>query len=481
MAETSEWAGHAEKAARAYLTAAEGAPTVERVELEGFAAAQLIAAGCIDESVTLSRRVLAAVGRRVPDSVLITIFWIFVYRIVYSILVATKLRERGDLALEDKVRLNALYAFGRGLALVDPISSKYVKARNLVDALRAGSRGHVMRAAAAEASILAATGGPVREHERTLFAMSRRLADETGDAAGQALHQANEGVCQYLRGQWKSSVATLDDAAEKLAALRRWQANPTVFSVYALVYLGDLREVKTRTMHLIADAERRGDLFTIVNLRASHPIAAWLGADDVAGARRHIREAMARWSKTSFLTQHWQSMLWEIEIELYAGDGARAWERLERDSRALRKSHLLTLQLLRSHTEFVEGRSAIASLAALPASARASRLSHARRSQRRLEREGMPWTAALAALLSAAIARAEADPAGAERALREAIARAEAADMSIHALAARHELGLMLGGSAGTTMVQEAERALKARGVRAPERYARMLVPGPVA
>ncbi len=479
VAEASEWAGHAEKAARAYLAAAESAPTVERVELESLAAAQLIAAGCIDESVALSRRVLAAVGRRVPDSVLITTFWILAYRIVYSLLIHTKLGDRKDLPLEDRVRLNALYAFGRGLALIDPISSMYVKARNLVDALRAGSRAHVMRAAAAEASILAAAGGRVRERERMLFEMSRKLSAESGDASGYAFYQANDGVCRYLRGHWRASVEILDEAAAKLAALRRWQANVTVFSVYALVYMGDLREVKARTLGLIAEAERRGDLYTVVNLRASHPIAAWLGADDVGGARRHIRESMAQWSKTSFLTQHWQSMLWEAEIELYAGDGARAWERLERDSRAVRKSHLLDVQLVRSHTEFVEGRSAIASLGAIPASARAGRLSRARRAHRLLAREGLPWTEALAALLSASIAKARADHAGAERALRRAIVLAEAADMSVHAGAARHELGSMLGGEAGASMVHEAEEAMKARGVRAPERYARMLVPEP--
>ena len=50
--------------------------------------------------------------------------------------------------------------------------------------------------------------------------------------------------------------------------------------------------------------------------------------------------------------------------------------------------------------------------------------------------------------------------------------------MNLHAAAARHRLGLLLGGNQGAAMVDEAEEAMKARGVRVPERYAQMLVPG---
>ncbi len=479
VAEACEWAGHAEKAARAYLAAAAMASTVERVELEGLAATQLIAAGLIDESVALSRRVLAAVGRKLPDSVLVTIFWVFVYRIVYSFLIETKLRERKDLRPEEKIRLDALYAFGRGLGVVDPIAAMYVKARNLIDALRAGSRAHVVRAAAAEASGMSARGGRESRRERMLFEMSRTLSKESGDVAGYMLYQSTYGVCRYLRGHWRSSVEILDEAAAKLAAVRRWQANANVFSVFSLVYMGDLREVKTRTAHLIADAERRGDLYTLVNLRASHPLAARLAADDLAGARRHLHEAIAQWSKTEFLVQHWQAMLWEAEADLYAGEGAKAWECLERDAQPLDKSHLLGLQLMRVLTDYVRGRSALASLAGLSASARSSRLGRARRAQRLLEREvGITWAAPLAAILAAGLAKDRGDMAGAARSLRRADELANACDMSLHAAAARHQLGLLLGGAKGTEMVHEAEESMKSRGVRVPERYAQMLVPG---
>jgi serine/threonine protein kinase len=478
VGEASEWAGHAEKAARAYLIASEGAETDERVELERLATMQLIAAGRIDESVALSRRVLAAVGRRAPDSSLASLFGIFVCRVIYALLIDTKLREKKELSQADRVRLEALHAFGRGLALVTPIVGNYCKTRNLVDALRSGSRAHVIRAAAAEASNLASLGGPEGRRERMLFEMSRSLSLETNDRAGYALYQITWGICQYLRGRWRSAIEILDEVTGKLAAARRWHANAPVFAVFALVYLGDLREVKARTARLVADADRRGDLYTAVNLRASHAIAGWLGADDVAGARRHLRESMAQWAKTGFLVQHWQAMLWETEADLYDGDGARAWARLAQDAKRVQKAGMLGYQLTRMLTRFVEGRSALASLDGLPEKARAGRLAFAKRSQRALEREQIPWAAPLAAILRAGLANSAGDRVAAERSLRRAVELGGAADMSLHTNAARYQLGSLVGGDSGTALVHEAEEAMKGRGVKVPERYARMLVPG---
>ncbi|HTB74369.1 MAG TPA: protein kinase [Polyangiaceae bacterium] len=478
-AEACEWAGHAEKAARAYLRAAEGAPALERVDLERLAAAQLIAAGRIDESAEVSRRVLTAVGRKVPDSVLATIFGVIVYRVLSALLLRKKQEAALALTPEDEVRLEALHAIGRGLAVVDPVSATYVKTRHLVDALRSGNRQHIVRAAFAEASSLASNGGPVRKRERTLFDLARSLLADGRDPAGQALYQVTYGICLYLRGEWKASHELLDEACARLEAARRWQANANVYAVYAIGNTGNLREVKLRTTRLLADAGRRGDLYTAVNLRASHPMGAWLAADDVETARRHIRESMAQWSKTRFLVQHWQSMLWESEVDLYEGEGSRAWDRLARDARALRRSRLLSVQLIRALTHFVRGRSAVASLGTLGQAQRAARLAEAAREQRALVKDAMPWTDVLASILAACVASASGDGAAAERALRESIDRAEGRAMALHAAAARHRLGTLLGGEAGAAMVHDAAEAMKTMGVRAPERYAGMLLPGP--
>ena len=171
-------------------------------------------------------------------------------------------------------------------------------------------------------------------------------------------------------------------------------------------------------------------------------------------------------------------MLWESEVHLYAGEGARAWDRLAHDARALRRSRLLSVQLMRALTHFVRGRSALASLDALGGGERAARLAAAAREHRALAKEAMPWTDVLASLLAAGVAKASGDNAAAERALRASIERAEVRAMAMHAAAARHQLGVLLGGEDGAARVHDAAEAMKTMGVRVPERYAGMLLPG---
>ena len=186
---------------------------------------------------------------------------------------------------------------------------------------------------------------------------------------------------------------------------------------------------------------------------------------------------MALWPTDRYLLQHWHRLYGEGEIELYVGDGAKAYARVERDARALGRSLLLTVQHMRVQTAFLRGRAAIASLEAEPA-LRAARLAEARRIARRLEKEGAAWSAPFASILRAAVANAEGDRAGAAAGLREAIDSRRGS---------RHEW--VRNGRATPARVlarrrrraralEEAERAMKAQGIRAPARFAATLVPG---
>ncbi len=90
----------------------------------------------------------------------------------------------------------------------------------------------------------------------------------------------------------------------------------------------------------------------------------------------------------------------------------------------------------------------------------------------------MPWTDPLASILAATAANARGARTEALASLRAAIQRSETADMSLYAAAARHRLGRVLGGDEGSRLVDEAAEAMASEGVRVPERFASMLVPG---
>ncbi len=281
-----------------------------------------------------------------------------------------------------------------------------------------------------------------------------------------------------MRGRWREALDTLDKAYANLPKqVAGWQQQASIYAVYALVFLGDFVELRRRHAAQVVGADQRGDLFTAVLLGAFPASALWLAADDPEAARRETRDARDRWPRDKFLLLHWQVMRSEAEVELYANEGAKAYARLEQDEPALKKSLLLHVsQYVRANNAFVRGRAAILSASADPGRRR-GRLAEAKRLARQLARERMAWIAPLAAILTAGVANAMGDRARAFASLRAAIELARAAEMSLYAEAARYSLGSALGDH-GLAPKRQAEDAMRAQGILAPDRFAAMLVPG---
>jgi tetratricopeptide (TPR) repeat protein len=352
-----------------------------------------------------------------------------------------------------------------------------MQARHLIMALRAGDHRQIMQAASLMAANFAAEGGPARRTERAVLDLAGRLAERTGEVEDAAFYRGTRGAGLFLRGRWREALRLLDEAYESYPHQRAgWHANAKLFATYALFYLGDLRELSRRATRLLAEAEQRNDLYVVVNLRTTSMVDLALAADDPVTAREHVKEAMDQWSQSGFLVQHWKAMVWSAEIELYAGDGVGACSILERDGAALKKSFLLNIQFVRATTAFVRGRSLVA---AAPASGQpAWFLAAARRVAKRLERERMPWTVPLGAIVAAAAANAAGERGSALSFLEEAIHGADIADMALYAWAARYRYGMLLGGPEGKKRTLRAEEWLTGVGIRAPGRFARQILPG---
>jgi serine/threonine protein kinase/tetratricopeptide (TPR) repeat protein len=480
LGEVLGWAGRNEDAGRAYIAAADRATAAQRGELERAASAQLLAAGRIDEGGVMIRRVLASAGVEMPRSTLATAALLVAYKArlkVFGLRFTERAASRVSAA--DLARIDALHVAALGLASVDLVLATYLQARLLVESLRVGDRARTVRAATLYyGSHLATGGGPVSAHEREVRELLQRLVEQGGSAAEVGFTEGTHGVGLFLRGRWREAVETIDRAYANLPSqLAGVQTQAAIYAAYAQAFLGDLIELRRREASLLADAEQRGDQFTSVLLRVSQPNLLWLAADDPDGARAQINEAKAKWSHGKFTIQDSQVMRSEVEVELYVGDGAKAYERLLRDEASHRKSLLFTVQYIRALTAFARGRAAIASIDSAP-ERRAARLTEARRLARQLERERMGWTAPLAALVTAAAANASGDRESAASSLRRAIDLAQAADMALYAAAARYQLGALLGGEEGAGLVASAEEAMRAQDIRVPARFAAMLVPG---
>jgi serine/threonine protein kinase/tetratricopeptide (TPR) repeat protein len=484
LATVLEWSGRGEEAARTYLEAAEGAPPLQRAELERAASIELLASGRMVEGAAVLHRVLNAVGLSAPGSVLAAVFWLIVYRVrlAFASIAGFRFAPHPPDAISrlQRARVDSVFSAAIGFAFSNVILGTCMAARSLLLARRFGDRFQVMRAALLEASQHAGVGGKPAKLERTLVDFAQKLAVEEGTLPALGFYDGNLGVSVYLRGEWKRALEVLDRSTLHAGIHDHsagWQSTAKVFACWALNFRGDYRELAKRHAALVADAEQRGDMLTSVQLRDGSLAILWLIADDPDGARRNVEQAMSLWPNDRYLLQHWHRLYGEAEIELYVGDGAKAYARVDRDTGPLKKSLLLAVQHMRAQTAFLRGRCAIASLQAEP-SMRDRRLAEARSIARRLQREGMGWTAPFAAILRAAIANAEGDRAGAIDALRSAIALATTANMDGYAIAARYQLGTLLEGDDGAALVADAEKAMSERGIRVPARFAATLVPG---
>jgi tetratricopeptide (TPR) repeat protein len=478
LAQVLEWAARGAEAAEVYLRAAERAPALQRVEIERAAAEQLLTSGHIDEGVAVLDRTLASAGMRRTRSALGAIIWLLVYQVFLRIRgLRFKERDPDDIARVDRARIDIVYSVAIGLSFVDSIQAKCMCARHLILALRAGDRFQVLRAAVMEAVNRSTTGGTQAVQERALSRIGQRLSETTEDPEGRAFFLGNNGVALFLRGRWKQALDNQDIAYAKYPNSRAgWHANGQLFAIWSLTWLGRFDELRTRHARLLVDAEQRGDLYTTVNLRIGYSNLVWLAVDDVDAARRHVREAMSAWSKQGFHLQHYRAMLADANIELYVGDGERAYQRVASDWTKLRKSLLLRVQYVRADARFARARAAVASCEHAPN--RRARLGDAELLARRLAQERMAWTQPLAAIIRAGVASVQGKRADANRLLQVALEQVEALEMAAHAAAIRHQLGLLLGGDAGGELTARAEQAMTGQGIRIPARFAAMLVPG---
>jgi hypothetical protein len=472
LGEFLELAGRSADAGRVYLAAVEVAPPAEKLDLQRAAAEQLNASGLMDEGTRVLRGVLATVRVRAPRTPVTAFFW-YLLHLLWLRLGGLRFRER-ELSVDERRRIDALNAVAMGFALVDHILGVAMKARLLVVAMRMGDRMQTSRGAALVALDVAGYTGPESGIEHDLRALARGLAQHP---AAKATLTVSHGILLHYRGHFRASKEVLDPLHLAVTNRRVAVHSAMLFALHSVQFLGDMAELTDRYKRGLTDAEERGNLFMSVALRTSTAASVWLAADEPDRARRELQEAMGQWGQKRFSSPEWRATVSEAEVDLYVGDPARAYDRVKGLSRALLRNCFFVYHT-RVLVAFAQARSAIASLDGLSRSDRKKRLKEARHWTRVLWSKRMTWTAPLASILEAGVAFASGERTNAESALHAAAEGAKAADMALHGAAARHELGLLMGGDEGAAIVRTASDTMISLGVRVPARFAPMLVPG---
>jgi eukaryotic-like serine/threonine-protein kinase len=478
FAEVLQLAGRYDESARAYLEAVDGAPADQKLEFQRAAAQQMLGAGRLDEGADTLRGVLAAVGMRAPRSQILAVFWLLVYR-VWLAVIGLRFKERApeEVSREDRLRIEALHTVSIGFSIVNVILSACMQTRHLIEALRRGDRFQVMRATSLEAAHLAAMGKPQGKQELALVEIARGLADRDGSLEATTHFAGAWGVGLFQRGRWKESHELLERGYKANLYSNAGFSNIRLFAIYSGFFLGRLDENVHRLQRLLADAEDRKDRYTTVNLATSVAIHGWLAADDPQAARRGVERALEQWPRTGFHVQHWQTMVYTPDIDLYEGKVKGVYERFMEKMPKLKKSFLLHSGFIRAYTRFAQGRLAIASIETRP-DTRLVRVGEALRLARELDRECDPWTRGLASMVRGCAENAAGNRGAAIAAVRSAVEQNEATDTHAYAAPARFRLGQLLGGDEGAELSKAAIETMAAQGVRNPERWVAFYLPG---
>jgi serine/threonine protein kinase len=478
-------AGRGAEAAQAYLSAAMGVGPVLAVELHRRAAWQFYVSGHMEDGARVLRGVLAQLDMKLPETTRVALFSL-VFRRAQIRLRGLHFRERheSEVSGRDLLRIDTCWAVGVGVATLDMVRGADFQARHLLLALRAGEPYRVARALAMEAAYVAMGGNRSRKRTRRLLEASHALAQRVGQPYAIGLATLTAGIAAWLDGRWRDARA-LSERAEETFRDRctgvDWEILiAQLFDIASLFFLGEVAALSKRLPVLLEEAEGRGSLLRATFLRIgffSH--VAWLAADAPDAARRELDTGLSGWRRGRFDYLN----LWvrgaRVDIALYCGERPAVADRVEQPLRRFARAldRFVQAGYIRGLDTRARRRVAMAA-ASTDARDAGALLAGAERHARAILRQETRWGDALALLAQAAVAATRGETERARAGLETAEAGFAAADMSLHATAARRRRGELTGGDAGRGLVASADAWMRGQGIKNPERMTAMLAPG---
>jgi tetratricopeptide (TPR) repeat protein len=473
-------AGRAAEAAGAYLAAAQLANPDERTTLELEAADQMLRSGHVEEGLEIIQRVLPSLGMSYPrsqTSAVLSVAWRRARVRLRGL--GYRPRDARDVPPGVMRRLDACWMVSVGLGVVDPMRGADFQARHLLLALDTGEPRRVARSLAAEAAFAATNGKGASERIEKLLTDAAELAARHDDAYGRAWTMAAGGIAAFLLGRWREARERCEQAERELRAScvgASWEISTTqIFGFRARVQLGELRGLDAHLEQLVSEARARGDLMAPSHLLGGHAHLVALAADDPERSRRDSRDSLSRWARGAYRVPHAFDLWAMAQTDLYIGDAATAWKRVEDGWPALRASRLMRVELIRLFMTNTRARAAIAAAAQGIDVARTVKVATEAAAQ--LEREPARWARPYATMVRAGLAGVRGDQAERARLLAVAADGFASGDMVLAAISARLRRGVALGGAEGAAQKALAIAELRERTVKQPEKLAAMLVP----
>lgn len=481
LAESLANAGRGPESARQYLEVAGRSDPVEALDLRRRAAMLLLTCGHYRDGLQTLQPLLDAVGLALPGSTGRALWSLMLLRLrLWWRGLDFTARPPEEITVEGIRYLDVCWAVGIGLFPLDLLSAWVFLTRGLLRALAVGDSSRIARGLALEASFLVSGGGRRRGRRAArMLEKADRLARECKHPTASGLVLLTRGMAAFSDGRWADACELYDQSE---AVFREhgvgvaFEINLTrLYSLFALYYRGEIPEIRRRAALLYREARERGDFLTTM-LAGLVKLYGPLAADDPEGVRRELAEIREHCPEQGVELLRHNVRIWELNLELYRGDGAAALRRASLPASPMERVLVGRSRHLRIPWHYKRGCCFLAG--AETATDPAPLVKSAVRCAGRLQRENLPWAGGLAGLLRAGAAACQGDRCGACTVLGETIAIFEKVGMPLHAAVARRRLGECLTGAEGDRLVAEADAAMIGRGICNPIRMTALYAPG---
>ncbi|MEL7371913.1 MAG: hypothetical protein AAFN74_23515, partial [Myxococcota bacterium] len=381
-------------------------------------------------------------------------------------------REPEQLDVAQVQYTDACWTAAVGLAMVNPLIAALYSSRYLQGALKLGDPNRIARALAMELSVQTAAGRPEKERLRQVLGKLRGIARRIDVPYVRGFAALAAGLAALHEGRWTETVQCCRNAKRVLAeqcSSVDWETTTTeALAVWADAYRGRFTNLRPRLEsslgYAVARDHAHGSTLLCVSPQAN---IVWLAEDDVTTARIRLDEAASPASVDIRLPEIWAFQS-RLQLDLYRGQGVRAFRRAAMHWPRLMASRFNRAQLNRIEALYLRARAAIA--AVREDASQRPLLAQARADARRLKSERPSWSRALGMLMEARIQYTLGLGGEARDLLEESEQLLEQADMAAHAAVAalrRRELD---------TDTPSLDR-LRNLGIRDPQAWAALIAP----
>lgn len=470
-------AGRGVEAGQQYQAAIDPDQSSEALQLERKAAYQYCISGHIPEGRAALARVLRHSGMRLSKSPRRALASMLGQQVLLRLRgLRYQTRSENQIDPADLTRIDVAWAASAGLSMFDVVEGASFQTRNLRLSLRAGERKRLSRALAWEAAHTSNAGGRMQPRVTQLLGLAKELAVDTDDPYVHVIIGLSDGVAHWTNGRWQAALDLLTDAEHRLrteCSNVAWELDTAhTFILWAHFYLGQLDELSTRSDALMTQARQRGDLHAETTHGSFSAAVAKLVADDPAGGRNTIDDALNKWVHPGFHVQHSIALMANTYIDLYCGKGGEAWNRYQQQWPHLKASNLLHLETVRMFNLHLRGRAALAALLEsdnrIPWRAANKMLALVSRDARQIIKSKMPYCIPHGKHLQAGVAAIRGDHETAINMLAEAEQGYSDAGMQMFAAATQWRRGQQICGDQGRDLVASAQQVMASQNVRNP-------------